>query len=452
MDSATDDARRQGVDAEAKPIHRWLKSAAISATSVAVVAAIGRAYPPALGVAQHSSADDIVLTGSFFPTATPMGPAFGDQRRLTWGTFACLFESRRVGKKDGPNFIPARFSLEPGDRQVRRLKAHLLSRTAIALDIERNKETGEIPPALDEVVQRVKALGLASLAYTSHNHKPVDDSRYRIVIPISEEIAHELPAPEVVADRLQLLGVLDRSKIGASSLFYLPSSPPGLLDQHRTIIVPGLPIDAGWIVEGAGALLAARNDADCIASKAQSDAAARRAAKIAAGCNPDDLLIERLRSRLDLDAVLRAHGYDKAGKKYRHPNSTSGSYGADIKILGDIERVFSHNGSDPLHASNLPDWCDKVTALDVVDVVTILDFGGDRTRALGELAKRFGLSKPAERKELARLLFRLVRQQAPQEVIETAAFKEGERLGLSRDDVCQVAVWVSGQANTPRAA
>jgi hypothetical protein len=33
MDSATDDARRQGVDAEAKPTHHWLESAAISAAS-----------------------------------------------------------------------------------------------------------------------------------------------------------------------------------------------------------------------------------------------------------------------------------------------------------------------------------------------------------------------------------------------------------------------------------
>ena len=119
------------------------------------------------------SAEDILLTASFFSTAMPKGPAFGEQRQLTWGNFTSVFEPRRVGEKDGPNFIPARFSLEPDGRQVRRLKAHLLSRTAIALDIECNKETGEIPPALGEVVRRVKALGLAGLVYTSHNHKPV---------------------------------------------------------------------------------------------------------------------------------------------------------------------------------------------------------------------------------------------------------------------------------------
>jgi hypothetical protein len=215
MDSATDDAQWQGADAEAEPTHCRLKSASVSAVCDAVIGAVGQDNPQVLGMAQHGDAGDILLTVSFFPTATPKGPAFGDQRRLTWRNLASVFDPRRVGEKDGPNFIPARFSLESDSRQVRRLKAHLLSRTAIALDIECNKETGEIPPAWSEVVRRVKALGLAGLVYTSHNHKPVDDPRYRIVIPISEEIAHELPAPEVVADRLQLLGVLDRSKIGA---------------------------------------------------------------------------------------------------------------------------------------------------------------------------------------------------------------------------------------------
>jgi hypothetical protein len=400
-----------------------------------------------VGNSTAGSAEDILLTASFFPTAMPKGPAVGEPRRLTWGNFTSVFEPRRVGEKDGPNFIPARFSLEPDGRQVRRLKARLLSRTAIALDIERNKETGEIPPALREVVRRVKALGLAGLVYTSHNHKPEDDPRYRIVVPISEEIAHELPAPEVIADRLQLLGILDRSKLGASSLFYLPSSPPELLDQHWTIIVPGAPIDARWIVERAGALQAARRaEADRIASKAQSEAAARRAAKMAAGFNPDDSLIEKLRSRFDLDAVLHCHGYDKAGTKYRHPNSTSGSFGADIQTLGGIERVFSHNGTDPLHADNLPPWCEGVTAIDAFDVVTILEFAGDRQRALRELAQRFNFNKLVERKALARLLFRLVRQQTDQIEIEAVAYAEGGRLGLTRDDVCGVAAWVAGQA------
>jgi hypothetical protein len=55
----------------------------------------------------------------------------------------------------------------------------------------------------DEVVNRVKALGWACLLHTSHNHKP-GDIRFRIVLPLSEEIAHELPPPEVAAGALWL--------------------------------------------------------------------------------------------------------------------------------------------------------------------------------------------------------------------------------------------------------
>lgn len=379
---------------------------------------------------------------SWFDTAFPTGPALGDPERTTWGDFCGVFWWRREGDKDGPNFVPATFLIEPDGRRVRRLKRNLLARTAIALDCETNKGTGEVPPSFAETERRIKVAEHAAVVYTSHNHTTVAP-RYRIVLPLSEEIATDLPAVEVIADQLQLLGVLDRSKLGAASLFYLPSCPYGALDWHQTVVVPGAPIDAAWMRERAGAILAARQaEADRIAAEAHAEAAARREAKIADGFDPDDSLIEKLRSRFDLGGVLLAHGYDKAGAKYRHPNSSSGSHGADIKNLGGIERVFSHNGTDPLHASNLPAWCGDVTALDVFDVVTILDFGGDRTKALHGLAERFHLTKAVERKAVAKLIFRLIRQRASQAAIEAAAFAEGERVGLSRDEVCRVARWV----------
>jgi hypothetical protein len=189
-----------------------------------------------------------------------------------------------------------------------------------------------------------------------------------------------------------------------------------------------------------------------IAAEAHAAAATRQAERIAAGFDPDDSLIEKLRSRYDLASVLKLHGYDQAGSKFRHPNSSSGMYGADIEAFGGIDRVFSHNASDPLHADNLPTWCGTVTALDVVDVLVILDFGGDRTRGLRELAKRHGLDKTEERRELARLLFRMIRQGAPQTSIEEAAYALGEARGLSRQDVNSVARWVVEQPQKARAA
>jgi hypothetical protein len=57
----------------------------------------------------------------------------------------------------------------------------------------------------------------------------------------------------------------------------------------------------------------------------------------------------------------------------------------------------------------------------------------------------------AERKAVAKLLFKLIRQEAPQADIEVLAFAEGERQGLSKSEVIQIANWVLAQA-TGRAA
>jgi hypothetical protein len=395
------------------------------------------------------STDELRLTVAWFETAMPGGPAYGDPETTTWGNFASIFSgSRREGDKDGCNVVPAKFKLEPDGRQVRRKLDRVLARTAGALDIETSKTTGEVPPLPAVAAIRMEALQLAGVVYTSHSHHPETNSRYRIILPLEAEVPPDLPAPDIVAEKLGLSGVLDRSKINAAALFYLPSCRYGALDLHQTIVLPGRPVDVSWLTDIAEARKA---EEDRIAAVAHAEAAVRLRAKIAAGFNPDDSLIEKLRSRFNLDSVLRSHGYDKAGTKYRHPNSSSGGFGADIKALGGIERVFSHNGTDPLHASNLPPWCGGVTALDVFDVVTILDFGGDRTLALRELAQRFNLTKAAEKKAVASVIFRLIRQQATQQEITAAAFAEGERQGLSRDEVCNVALWAC-QEVTRRAA
>ena len=396
-----------------------------------------------------SNAAAISLTVAWFERAIvpDKQPAIGDPETMRWSDFASVFEWRREGGKDGCCVCCARFKLEPNGRHVRRLGRNLLARTALALDCETNKTTGKIPPAFAEAVERVRAIGWAGILYTSHSHRPGAD-RFRVLLPLSEEIAFDLPAVEVAAERLGLAGVIDAGKTGAASLFYLPSGNYGELDHHETVVIDGAAVNSVWLREAAGAVLAAREaEAERIAAEARAAAEERRQAALAAGGDPDDSLIERIRPHLDLEQVLIAHNYDRnKGKhpKFRHPNSTSGSFGADIKPFNGVDRVYSHNTGDPLHPANLPRWC-TVRAPDAVDATIILDFGGNRTKALSTLAERFGLTKAEERKSLARLLFRLIRRQANQEEIEAAAFAEGERTGLSRAEVCRVAAWVAAR-------
>ena len=79
-----------------------------------------------------------------------------------------------------------------------------MARTLVALDVETSKHTGEVPPAPEEVARRLRGKGWAGVVYTSHSHVPDQDIRFRVVLPLSEEINPELPAPEVIAEALGL--------------------------------------------------------------------------------------------------------------------------------------------------------------------------------------------------------------------------------------------------------
>jgi hypothetical protein len=387
------------------------------------------------------SARDVRLNVCWFALGKPRtkGPALGEPFEITWAEFVAGLPERREGEKDGPCFIPARFMIEP-DGRVHRVGRKLLARTAIAMDCETSKQTGEVPPDCAEAVERVRAQGWAGVLYTSHHHTAVAP-RYRLVLPISSEIDFLLPAVEVTAQRLGLDSILDTSKVSCASVFYLPSCPPGQSGGHCTEEVDGEPIDAGWVRETAGALLAERQaEQEQLAADARAQSELQRQMR---GDDPEDSIIGRVREKLgSLDRILRGYGYDQNGTRFRHPNSISGSFGADVKVFAGVERVYSHNANDPLHRDNLPAWCGGVTALDAFDVTAILNYGGDRDAALKTLADRFFPPKKEERRELAGLLFRLVRDRTSPADIEAQALAEGERLGLTPREVCSVARWV----------
>jgi hypothetical protein len=147
------------------------------------------------------NADDTLITLAWFPTAMPDGPAYGDAEETVWSEFCGVLWLRRHGPKDdgvGRGFVGARLKLEDDGKHVRRQKKNVLARTLIVLDIETSKKTGEVPPALDELAEKIRAHGWTAAIWTSHSHTP-DDIRYRVVLLLSREIDHELPVVEIVA-------------------------------------------------------------------------------------------------------------------------------------------------------------------------------------------------------------------------------------------------------------
>ena len=270
-----------------------------------------------------SHTDSLPLTVAWFQTAFPPKgePALGEPETTTWGNFTSIFSgSRREGDKDGCNFVPSRFRLEPDGRQVRRKLDRVIARSAVVLDIETNAKTGEVPPLPAVAGQPPPGAwdgsGYLHIALPPpRNQRPIPD------YPAARRggPARNLRHPRSSAEKLGLSGVLDRSKINAAALFYLPSCPYDTLDLHQTTVLPGRPLDVGWLTDIAEARKA---EEDRIAAVAHAEAAARLQAKIAAGFDPDDYADrETALAASTSTASFESHGYDKAGTKYRHPNS-----------------------------------------------------------------------------------------------------------------------------------
>lgn len=362
----------------------------------------GPDQPAASGARTVAEWRDQPVCLSLYPGAVVNGPAYGTQHTdWPWSKLvAMLSRKRRQGPKDGACMVLAQFEMDPGgpNQRVRRQAKNLRMRTAVALDIETNKQTGAVPPSVTEAIARIEALHLSAVVYTSHSHTP-DLPRFRVVVQITEPVACHLPVVEVMADLLGLADVLDSGKLGAASVFYWPSAPPGSVDHHEIVDVKGRPVDAAWLERHAGVLLAQREAEKAKLRAAAMEAAVRRrATQIARGRTPGGSVIEAIRPHLDVEEELLRHGYTRASdwasddRKYLYPKSETGIPGVHILHGSDgVDRVYSHHSGDPLAPGNLPSWC-GVKAVDAVDVAMILGGYGDRKKGLHALATKFGLS------------------------------------------------------------
>jgi hypothetical protein len=181
--------------------------------------------------------DELRLSIAWFETAKPNGPALGNSETTTWSNFASIFATwRREGEKGGLNFVPSRFEMEADGRHVRRQLANVIARTAVALDIETNGKTGEVPPPPEVAAARVQALGHAAVLYTSHNHEKAA-LRYRIILLLDQEIEPDITAPVFAAKNLDLgrrLRQVQNQQCGAvlSAFMSIRRTRPAPDDRH----------------------------------------------------------------------------------------------------------------------------------------------------------------------------------------------------------------------------
>jgi hypothetical protein len=297
------------------------------------------------------------------------------EQSLGLGALAQLIHKAAAPTKEELPWLKlARFGELRSDKNSLRHDANVLAITGIEADYDGKQM------AFEDAVVILRAAAISAIVYTSPSFTE-DAPKWRILCFLSREYP---PAEhDRLLGRLNGLfgGIFDPASWALSQSYYYGSVNRN--PSHRVVVVEGDPLDL-------------RDDLDATAIRPalRETQVQQRASRPASAVG--DSLIEQIRVRLDLGAVLASHGYARRGDVYRHPNSQSGSYGLNIRTFSGIERVYSHNGGDPLHPGNLPAWTAGVTAIDVVDVVAILDFGGDRTRAMRDLAARFGLATAPE--------------------------------------------------------
>jgi len=264
---------------------------------------------------------------------------FGDAVDLPWAEVAARLVQHDVGPKDGSAISVATFN---GPRGFE----NLVSRTGIALDVEYDKKTGEIPPPPSEVVQRLDALHLAGVVYTTHSHDE-ESPRYRVVIPLREVILLDEAAllldsyyPAAAAKLLRIDGVVDRSKYGSASLFYLPRHAANRASMKYAAVSKGSALDVGVVSDMAVRLLS-------------GDLASQRV-EIRSSLKMDDRVrrvIEAFNASHTVEDLLQQSGYRRGGRRWKSPHqSPSSGGGTEIRreeVDGVLrERWISFSDSD----------------------------------------------------------------------------------------------------------
>jgi hypothetical protein len=154
-----------------------------------------------------------------FATVASITAKLVTPKTLHFGDLELLYLSHdKRPNKDGLGFIFATFT------ERRRLDANVERVTAIALDID-SKEGQPQPPAFDDVVSRVRSLGVAACAWTTYSHTP-ETPRYRIVCPLSEPMNKSALtiAQDLLAESLGLKS--DPACKNAGRIYLAPSCPP----------------------------------------------------------------------------------------------------------------------------------------------------------------------------------------------------------------------------------
>lgn len=310
----------------------------------------------------------------------------GSVARTIWPTFVDRTTNHRVGPKATKLIAGALFC-------GTRAQKNVLSRTCYLLDIETNKATGEVPPDADYVRAEMQKRGWAGVIYSTHSHTQ-EAPRYRVALPPETAIdINQDPAALAedgiralgLAAALGLAGVVDGTKLGAESMFYLPTHAPDA--PHFGVAVEGRAITAAELAEALEAGKRLRADEDQYQEAAQEQRPAR-----------GDSVIAAYNASATVAELLERHGYKRRPRstvdwrsKYQTSEGTFATRVMDARWVtlsaSDIAAGLGRRSASGVAASG-----------DAFDLYCHYEHRGDQRAAMRAAAKALGLDakKPAD--------------------------------------------------------
>ena len=260
-----------------------------------------------------------------------------------WSTLAARLARIDRGTKEGPAFTCGNFG---GNTRSR---AHLVSRTLVALDIEASKMTGEVPPPLPATMERIRRKRFACAGYKSFSSTP-ELPRYRLVFPLdapvdlAEHAALDREIVRQVAIELGVAGVTDTSKLGAKSLFYFGRTAVRPEDR-LSFVLEGEPINGADLVARAAT-------ATCGQAIEHAERAALKRASVLDPAVAE--IIGAFNEAHPLTQMLTRSGYIRQGSRWKSRCQGAGSIGATCTVP-DGSRWISFSRVRPRSRSRAPD-------------------------------------------------------------------------------------------------
>ena len=310
----------------------------------------------------------------------------GKVQRLGWQRIVDRLTQHEVGTRDGTLFCGAEFS---GKRQ----RANVRTRHIYILDIETSKQTGEVPPDVAEVRAAIERRHWAAVIYSTWNHAP-GAPRYRVVLlpetPVQfdgDTAAIEADADTTLglAEAIGLGGVVDRTKLCAESMFFLPRHPDGA--EYFALKIDGDPL-------GGDELRDAREDG----RQLRDDEAAYTEAASARVPERPGSVIAAYNAAHSVSKLLEQYGYQRKPRSlvdWRSPYQQSESFATRVY---DDRRFVTLSASDISAGVGRATRAGAAAAGDAFDLFTRHEHKGDQKAAMRAAVKALGLDarKPAE--------------------------------------------------------